>query len=692
MQTLRPASYTLPTLLHGADYAFEQWLDEPDVLDDDLRRMRAAGMNAVSIGMFAWPRLEPSDGVYDFQAFDAVMDRMAESGIHVLFGTPSAAPPAWMSNAYPEVLRVDAAGRRVRHAGRQNTCRTSPVYRERCRAINARLAERYGSHPALLMWHVSNEYVSTPCHCALCYAAFRDWLRARHGDLENLNRSWWTDFWGHRYGDWDEIEPVDVANKGLMLDWQRFTSDQALDFFLAESAPLRELAPGVPLTTNFMQPDVGLDYWRFAPHVDIVSWDSYPRWHSGDDVETGARTAFYHDLHRSYRDAPFMLMESTPSATNWQGVSRPKRPGMHLLSSLQAVAHGSDSVQYFQWRQGRGGSEAFHGAVITHLDSPETRVFADVTEVGERLRALGAVRGAHAEAEVAVIYDFETEWALDLAELPQSEAKHYQARCRAHHAALLAHGGPVDVIHADAPFERYRLIAAPMLFLLRPGVAERLERFVERGGVLVTGYLSGILDANGLAFRGGLPPALRRVLGLQVLETDSLHPDQAQVVVRTADAAFLPEGAMTGRDYADVVSLDTAEALATYDQDFYRGSPAITRNGLGDGHAYYLATRFGPETLRALYAHLRAGPTPAGTPSVAQQPHGVYVTYRGRPEDRFAFVLNFADEARRAELHELRAAGFAPLPTDEGGGPDPAALPPYGVLVMRRSGAPPEAA
>lgn len=304
-------------LWHGADYNYEQWLDSPEILADDFRLMRLAHCNVMSVGIFSWVMLEPEEGRYEFAWLDQLMDRLAENGIAAMLATPSAAPPAWLSRQYPETRRMNEYKLREPHRRRQNFCYTSPIYREKTATLNRKLAERYGSHPALLLWHISNEYGGSHCHCDLCYDAFRQWLQRRYHDLDNLNRAWWSTFWSHRYTAWEQIEPVDPSMHALLLDWQRFTSDQAIDFYLAEIAPLRELTPDIPITTNFMLPNVGLNYWRFAEVVDIAAWDSYPRWHQSDDVETAIQTAFIHDLHRSYKGGqPFLLMESTPSVVN----------------------------------------------------------------------------------------------------------------------------------------------------------------------------------------------------------------------------------------------------------------------------------------------------------------------------------------------------------------------------------------
>jgi beta-galactosidase len=666
-------------LWHGADYNYEQWLDEPQVLTEDLRLMQLARCNIMSVGIFSWAMLEPQEESYDFSWLDKLMDDLANQGISAALATPSAAPPVWLSQKYPETRRVNAEGIRQPHKYRQNFCYTSPIYREKIVALNRQLAQRYGQHPALVLWHVSNEYGSTHCHCDLCYAAFRTWLQDRYQNLDKLNHEWWSTFWSHRYTAWDQIEPVNNAVHGLMLDWQRFTSDQALDFFKAESAPLRELTPHMPLTTNFMKPDVGLNYWRFAEHVDIVSWDSYPQWHQTDEATTAMQTAFYHDMHRSYRQGqPFLLMESTPSVTNWQEVSRLKKPGMHTLSSLQAVAHGANSVQYFQWRQSRGGQEKFHGAVVNHLGSENTRTFRDVMMVGSILEKLSPITHTSIQAPVAIIYDFENEWVLNYAQLPRNVGETYQETCQSHYQSLWQHGTSIDIIHAEADLSAYRIVIAPMLYMLRPGVAERIEAFVLAGGIFVTTYLSGYVNESDLCFIGGYPPALRRTLGIYSEELDTLTDVQTGSLAACADNGLQLQGQYQTHHFAELVQMETAQILAEYSADFYKGYPALTVNSHGNGQAFYIAARTDARFLSDFYtAILKRAGVENDLPLVV--PQDVSIQVRANDSQRFIFLMNFSDQEREVGLKTVLTDVV-----NEKAVKQSIVLPPYGFSVLRQ--------
>ena len=380
------AEWKFPVFGHGGDYNPDQWLHDEHVLEEDVRLMKLSHCNIMSIGIFAWAALEPEEGVYTFDWLERVIDRLYENGISVLLATPSGARPAWMSQRYPEVLRVREDGLRNTHGIRHNHCFTSPTYRLKVHEINTRLAERFGKHPGVVGWHVSNEF-SGCCYCDLCKNAFRDYLKREYGSLDEINRNWWTAFWSHTYTDWSQIDPPSRYGEdcvmGLNLAWQRFITYQTVDFIKNEIEPLRRLTPDLPVTTNFMNRFDGLDYSKFKDVIDFACWDSYPLGgrDANSDAEIALNTAFYQDYIRSILQKPWVLMESTPSVTNWQEVSKLKRPGMHLLSSMLAVAHGADSIQYFQWRKSRGASEKLHGAVVDHVGHENTRVFRDVTSV-----------------------------------------------------------------------------------------------------------------------------------------------------------------------------------------------------------------------------------------------------------------------------------------------------------------------
>lgn len=507
-----PINEKYPHFLHGGDYNPDQWLNYPQVLKEDIELMKKAHCNTMSVGIFAWAALEPEEGEFNFDWMDEVLDRLADNGLYAVLATPSGARPAWMAQKYPEVLRVKADRQRILFSGRHNHCYTSPVYREKVRIINTKLAERYKDHPAVLLWHLSNEY-GGECHCELCQQAFREWLKNKYGTLENLNQAWWSMFWSHTYTDWSQIEspaPHGMNSiHGLVLDWKRFVTHQTVDFMKNEIKPLKDITPDIPVTTNMMGTYPVLDYWKFAEELDVISWDNYPRWHGKqEDWKLASDIGFVHDINRSLKGGqPFMLMESTPSMTNWMSVSKLKRPGMHLLSSLQAVAHGADTVQYFQWRKGRGGFEKFHGAVVDHVGHENTRVFRDVTEVGETLQQLDPIVGTSVEPEVAVIYDWENRWAIDEAKaLRQADmGSDYEQTCKKHYREFWKRGIPVDVINMDCDLSRYKVVVAPMPYILRDGVGERIEEFVKNGGTFLITYWSGIVDEHDLCFRGGYP-------------------------------------------------------------------------------------------------------------------------------------------------------------------------------------------
>jgi beta-galactosidase len=631
-------------LLHGGDYNPEQWLKQKDeIWKKDMVLAREAGINTLTVGIFSWAHLEPEEGKYDFTWLDEVMDMLSENGIAAILATPSGARPPWLAQKYPEVLRVNNERMHQLYGGRHNHCLTSPVYRQKVAAINEQLALRYGKHPAITMWHISNEY-SGECHCALCQKAFQTWLQKRYGTIEYLNEAWWNQFWAHRFTSFDQIEsPTSPSwlgeneNHGQKLAWRRFTSQQHCNFYLNEIAPLKRITPDIPCTTNLMSTYPGIDYFALGKLLDRSSWDNYPVWTGTEqDAQTGAFTAFNHDLMRGVGGGkPFLMMESSPGPVNWQQVNALRRPGTVLLQGLQAVAHGSDSVQYFQFRKSRGSFEKFHSAVVDHVGNGDTRAFRDVVQVGEALKKLQEVAGSAPENKIALVYDWENRWALEDARFGLTD-KGYEKTVRTHYDALYNAGFGVDIIDQTAVLSRYKVVSAPMCYMLREGFAGKVNDFVKAGGTFVLTYVSGYVNEEDLCYLGGFPGPLTDVAGLWAEEVDALFPG-------TKNSFVWQDKSYEASDFCELTHVKTARALASYGQDFYAGMPALTQNNFGAGRCYYIAARTGEDFLQDFYYYVAKEANVS--PLLENIPQGIGVAKRiGEDGQEFLFVMNFLPE------------------------------------------------
>jgi beta-galactosidase len=675
------------TFLHGADYNPEQWLDRPDILEQDIQLMKQTNCNVMSVGIFSWSALEPEEGVFTFAWLDSILDKLAENGISVFLATPSGARPAWLSQAYPEVLRVNSARVKQLHGERHNHCYSAPAYRTKVNVINSLLAQRYSHHPAVIGWHISNEY-GGDCHCNYCQTEFRHWLKQRYGTLDNLNKQWWASFWSHSFSDWDQIEsPSPIGENsvhGLKLDWKRFSTARVTDFCQEEVKPLKAVHPYLPVIANFMEYFYDYNYWELSKAVDIVSWDNYPLWHrDSDDVALACYVAMYHDLMRTLLDKPFLLMESTPSQTNWQPITKLKKSGMHILSSMQAVAHGSDSVQYFQWRKSRGSVEKFHGAVIDHVGHANTRVAKEVAHLGEMLQTISKASGSRTEAEVAVIFDWESRWAMDDSSGPRNQGLEYEQTVVDHYRGFWEQGINCDIIEQLSEFNRYKIVVAPMLYLIKPGVAERLEKYVAQGGVLIATYWTGIVDQNDLCFLGGFPGGegspLRQTLGIWAEEIDALYDEERVHFVMQPDNQLAISGEFAVKHLLEHIHLEQAQALAYYSDDIFVNSPAITQNSYGKGVAYYLSGRTGHEFNRLFYQALTNELSIKKT--IDTIPYGVSVTSRKTDESEFVFVMNFLKTSSQIMIPNQ---AWINLCTQEKVQNQTIELKPYEVLVFEK--------
>lgn len=629
-------SIRIPHLIYGGDYNPDQWPEA--VWLEDARLMREAGVNLVSLGIFSWAKLEPADDVYDFDWLDRSMDLLHEHGVSVNLATPTASPPPWLVKLHPDLLPVTAEGVTLWHGARRHYCPHNPSYRLHAARIATQLAERYKAHPALALWHVDNEYA---CHINACYcdtsaAAFRKWLYARYETIEKLNEAWGTAFWSQHYGDWDEIQPPRTApsfpNPTQQLDWRRFSSDSWLDCFEEQKTILRQITPDVPVTTNFMGFHKALDYWKWAAQEDIVANDNYP---DTSDPHWNMEAGLICDLMRSLGNhRPWILMEQAPTHVNWRARNPTKRPGVMRLGSYQAVARGADGIMFFQWRASQAGAEKFHSGMVPHAGL-ETRVWREIKSLGNELSQLDVLRDSRVQADVAVLFDWESWWALETDGKPSSLVRQ-MPQVLAWYQILFARHITIDFAHPEADLSRYKLVIAPTLYLVNDRAAGNINQYVKDGGTLIMSFFSGIVNEHDHIRLGGYPASFKQMLGLSVEEFDPYPETRTNTVRTTDDRQF---GCTL---WSDVIHLEGAEAIATYQHDYYASFPAITRNSFGKGKSFYVGTLPDAKGIAWL---LEQACNEAGVQPVLSKPtEGVEVVRRTNGQQSWLFVLNHCNE------------------------------------------------
>ena len=683
-------------LLHGGDYNPEQWLDRPDILEDDIRMLKDAHCNVVSLGIFSWSTLEPEEGVFHFEWLENIINRLFENDIRVVLATPSGARPKWLADKYPEVLRVSSDRRRQLFGARHNHCLTSPAYRKKVHIIDKKLAEKFGNHPNVILWHLSNEF-SGECHCPLCQEAFRQWVRVKYKTIEELNRRWSTTFWSHTYQSFDQIESPSSIGEGalhaLNLDWNRFVTAKTCDFVKNEIEAIREGGSTLPVTTNLMYYFDQLNYFRIAKELDIVSWDTYPTWRKKPLAVTALDNAMYHDLMRSLKKKPFIQMESCTTSTNWQSVSKLKMPGLLMAQSMQAIAHGGEGAMYFQIRQSQGASEKFHGAVIDHYGGEDTRVFREVTKAGKMIEKITEAAGSMTNSKAAILYDWENHWAMDDAQGPRNAGLPRKSLMLKIYKGIRRLGLNVDFVDEDGDLSDYKVFVIPMGYMFKESFGQKVRNFTQNGGILLVSFWSGIVDDTDRCYLGGTPAQLMDVLGLRSTEIDGLYdweeneitdPEEYMVdpitLEKEAFSSCDPAGTGNLKDLSgtyscknlcELVVLQGARPVKVYGKDFYKGCPAVTVHEFGNGKAWYVGTDAEEEFFFRLMKQIMQE---ALNQDFSEYPAGLEVTSRENDSFIYRFYQNFDEQNDLSvNLHDKEEIIYG----------EAGSIPPLGIVVTK---------
>lgn len=640
----------------GVCYYPEQWPEER--WHTDARMMREAGLDMVRIAEFAWAKMEPADGRYDWSWLDKAIETLAAAGLDVILGTPTAAPPAWLSHAHPDVLRVDADGRARQHGTRRHVCPNSPTYRHFSRRIAQQMVRRYGRHPGIIGWQIDNEFgggKSGRCYCPHCAAAFREWLQVRYGDITALNDAWGAIFWSQTYGDWAEIMPpdgrIDKKNPSHVLDYYRFCSDSIVSYQQEQVEIIRAGAPGRFVTHNFMGLFRDVNQFDLAAPLDFATWDNYPtgnpeRWHGrlqppephdpieyAYDVGDPILTGMAHDLMAGLKQRPFWIMEQQCGHINWGEWNPGIRSGTVRLWCWHALAHGADAILFFRWRASLFAQEQYHSGLLRH-DGRADVGLADLQTMVAEQEQMRQLTAQPVHTEVAILCQYDDLWALQ--EQPHRADFDYWRHSYAFYHALQRMGVPAILVPVTADLSPYKLVLAPTLHLVTPEITAALQQYVAAGGHLLLGVRSGFKTGSNLVTETPLPGLLRELAGVTVTDWQSLPLSTGWELHSEIPGL---EGAASY--WVESLQVETAVPLAHYGN----GATAIAKNQVGDGRVttlgFYPTIAQATAVLRHLITQNHI------TPLADELPSGLVAARRGQ----VTILMNFAARPLTATIH-----------------------------------------
>lgn len=632
----------------GVDYYPEHW--ERSRWDKDAALMRDMGIQMVRMAEFSWHKLQPREDVFDFGWLDEAVELLGKQGIYTIVGTPTAAPPAWMVHKHPDIFPVDREGRIRGFGGRHHDCQSNPTYRSYIRKLVTKMAEHYGQNPYVIGWQPDNELGNSHqelCTCASCRRHFQKWLRRKYQTTEELNRAWGTAFWSQEYNDFEEVPAPRITvtgdNPSAMLDWKRFCSDLIVDFTREQVEIIRKYAKNQFITHNYMGFADKVDYYKLGELLDFVSHDQYPGGFYLPETphERNHILAATLDVVRSYKNQPFWIMEQQSGITGWEIMGRAPAPGQLSLWAMQSIAHGADAVVFFRWRTCAMGTEQYWHGILPHSGNPGRRYEELQDFIHEVNPLMEKLHGSMPQAQVGIVFSFEQEYAFQIQ--PHHKDLSYTGQVQKYYRALYERNIPADFVPEQGDFSKYKLLLAPLQYLMSPELEEKYLDFVRQGGHLLLTMRTGVKDKTNLCMtEGELPGRLSEAAGVEVLDYDCLRDTQVKVLFEQEE--------FVANIWSDLLRLlPGTETLATYGSEFYEGEPCITAHAYGKGICYYVGTEPGEALMDRLLAQICKN---AGAEPILPPVTDVECMVRENGRERFLFVLNHAGETRSYQAPE----------------------------------------
>lgn len=636
----------------GVDYYPEHW--DRSLWEADADLMLKTGVKVVRMGEFAWCRFEPTEGNFDFEWMDEIIEIFAKREIDVILCTPTNCPPLWLYEKYPDAVQTGRDGKKIATGIRGHRCYNNPDFIRHSKQIIDLMTKRYADNKAVIAWQIDNELEANFCHCKICIGEYRNWLKDKYGSVEEVNKAYGNNMWSGEYSAWEQIKPAYGSNPyawfnpSFMLDFNRYASDNMIKYVKMQTEIIRAGCPDTMITTNTWFCENMPDFYKTFEDLDFVSYDNYPTTSIPQDPEEYYTHAFHLDLMRGIKRENFWIMEQLSGGMGcWMPMVPVPQPGMIKGYSLQALAHGADTVVHFRWRTAVSGAEMFWHGLIDHSNIPGRR-FQEFAQLCEEAKELDYIDGTEIKSEVAILYSSDNEYAFKIQ--PQTKGMYYLEQMKLFHAAFAKFGKNVDIIGQHEDFGGYKIIVAPQMYITDETVVNRLYEFTKAGGTVILTNRSGVKDEINKCIMSPLPTVYRELVGAYAEEYDPLG--DGTVAVKFADGMECK-----GREWCDVLCAESAEVLAAYDSEYFKGKAAITENTYGNGKAYYVGT----VGEKKLYYKLVMGILEKmGVDYIEGLPENVEVTTREGNGKKVQFVFNDTDKVQKFALSgkEVRLEPF----------------------------------